>query len=113
MRVYKPRFLRQLPKTVLAVQWQPGQRSADIVIEKHSSPGRATLLPLPTHAVPVTQLGSFTVFASDWIVIETTGYRQVVPNECFEQHNVTENYNSLFALQGTRDELLRRETYQQ
>ena len=84
MRVYKPRFLCQLPKIVLAVQWQPGQRSAGIVMEKHSSPGKVTLLPLSAHAVPVTQLESFTVFASDWIVAESTGYRQVASNECFE-----------------------------
>ena len=82
-------------------------------MEKYSSSGRATLLPLPTHAVPVTQLGSFTVFTGDWIVTESMEYRQVVPNECFEQRYVTEGYCSLFALRETRDESPRREIYQQ
>ena len=113
MCVCKPRFLCQLPETVLAMEWQPGQRSTGIVMEKHLSSGRATLLPLPTHAVPVTQLGSFTVFTDDWIVTESMAYRQVVPNECFEQRYVTEGYFSLFALQETRDESARRETCQQ
>ena len=112
MPVYKSRFLCQLPETVMAVQWQPGQRSAGIIMEKHSSLVKAILLPLPAHAVLITQLGSFTVFAGDWIVAESTGYRQVVSNECFGQHSVTENYHSLFALRGTLDESPRRENYQ-
>ena len=113
MRVYKPRFLCQLPKTVVAVQWQPGQRSAGIVIKKHSSPGKTTLLLLPAHAVLVIQLGSFTVFAGDWIVTESTRYRQVVSNECFEQRCIVEGQYSLFALQETRDESPCRETCKQ
>lgn len=38
MRVYKPRFLRQLSKTMLVVQWQRGQRSAGIVNKKAFEP---------------------------------------------------------------------------
>ena len=100
MRTSKPRFFNQLPETVEAVQWQPGRHPAGIVMELPPSPGTATLLPLPAHAILHTQLGRFTVFADDWIVTEPTGDRYVMSNERFARHYVAvEGQEGLFVPQ--------------
>ena len=77
------RLIRQLPKMVRAVQWQPGRRLTGVVVGSPACPGMAALLPLPAYAVLRTPLGSYTVFINDWIVTEPTGYPYVVSNERF------------------------------
>lgn len=109
---FMARLIRHLPETVRAVQWQPGRRLAGIVLESPARPGVAALLPLPAYAVLRTSLGSFTVFAGDWIVTEPTGYRQVVSNERFERRYVAvEGQCGLFVSQEIRAESGRAETY--
>ena len=101
------------PETVWAVQWQPGQHPAGIVMELPASLGAPALLPFPAHAVLRTQLGHATVFAGDWIVTEPSGWRHVVPNEYAEQHYAAlEGRKNVFGLRATRKESVRPETSQ-
>ena len=70
-----------------------------LVAEKPAHPGMATLLPVPAHAVLRTPLGSYTVFANDWIVTEPTGHRHVVSNERFAcRYVAVEGEDDLFIL---------------
>ena len=93
------RVVRQLPHTVRATQWQPGRQLTGIVVENPARPGVAALLPLPAYAIFRTPLGSYTVFAGDWIVTEPTGRRHVVSNEQFARRYVAvEGEDDLFIL---------------
>lgn len=108
MRIYKPRYFRQLPDIVRAVQWQPGQRAAGIVLERPARVGQTGLLPVPAHAVLHTLFGSVAVFAGDWIITEPAEYRHVVSQAHFEQRYLAvEGQHGLFFVQQSHSELAR------